>query len=156
MATIPQNQNNLTKNQLEALLRARLYENEGKKKSAYQDSLGYWTIGCGRLIDAKKNAGLSDVEIDYLLTNDIASARIALQPFGWYNKQDQVRKDVLVELCFNLGLTGLQGFKKMIAALDTLNYKLAVQELLDSKWATQVGQGRINDLVYRMKNGAYQ
>lgn len=137
-------------------MRSRLYANEGKKKSAYQDSLGYWTIGCGRLIDARKDAGLSDVEIDYLLTNDIITARNNLQPYGWYNKQDQVRKDVLVELCFNLGLGGLLGFKKMIGALDTTNYKLAVAELLDSKWATQVGKDRINDLVYRLKNGAYQ
>jgi lysozyme len=156
MSKIPQNQNNLTKNQLEALLRARLYENEGKKRSAYQDSLGYWTIGCGRLIDARKNGGLSDVEIDYLLTNDIQTARNDLQSYSWYQKQDQVRKDVLVELCFNLGLAGLLGFKKMIGALDTTNYKLAVAELLDSKWATQVGNDRINDLVYRLKNGAYQ
>lgn len=156
MASLLQNQNNLTKSQLESKLRDRLYANEGKKKSAYQDSLGYWTIGCGRLIDAKKNAGLSDAEIDYLLTNDIQTARLALQSFSWYLKQDQVRKDALVELCFNLGRDGLLGFKKMIAALDTLNYKLAVQELLDSKWATQVGKERINDLVYRLKNGAYQ
>ncbi len=67
-----------------------------------------------------------------------------------------MRKDVLVELCFNLGITGLLSVNIMISTLDNTNYKLAVAELLDSKWATQVGAERINDLVYRMKNGAYQ
>ena len=44
---------------------------EGRKRSAYQDHLGYWTIGVGRLIDRRKGGGLSPDEIDYLLTNDI-------------------------------------------------------------------------------------
>lgn len=138
------------------MLRDRLYAHEGKKASAYQDSLGYWTIGCGRLIDAKKGGGLSDVEIDYLLTNDIVNARTELETYGWYCKQDRVRKDVLVELCFNLGLPNLLGFKKTIEALNACDYKVAVKELLDSKWAKQIGQERINDIVYRLQNGAYQ
>lgn len=151
-----QHQKNLTKTQFDDLLRQRLYLHEGVEKSAYKDSLGYWTIGCGRLIDARKNGGLSDVEINYLLTNDIQKSKNDLEPYTWYKKQDQVRKDVLVELCFNLGLPNLLGFKKMIGALDTTNYKLAVKELLDSKWATQIGTDRKNDIVYRLKNGMYQ
>ena len=50
---------------------AWLKKEEGVVKHAYQDHLGYWTIGVGRLIDKRKGGGLSDEEIDYLLGNDI-------------------------------------------------------------------------------------
>jgi lysozyme len=52
-------------------LRRMLEDEEGRVPHAYPDSLGYWTIGVGRLIDRRKGGGLSDDEIDYLLANDI-------------------------------------------------------------------------------------
>ena len=45
-----------------------LRRDEGRVRHAYQDHLGYWTIGVGRLIDQRKGGGLSEDEIDYLLT----------------------------------------------------------------------------------------
>lgn len=156
MANLPQSENYLTKAQLEACFFKRLNVNEGRERSAYQDSLGYWTIGIGRMIDKRLNGGLSDDEMDYLLRNDIAAARAELETYSWYIKQDQVRKDVLVELCFNMGLPHLLEFKKMLAAFAVLNYKDAVKELINSQWVKQVAQDRINDLTYRIKNGAYQ
>jgi lysozyme len=53
------------------LLIAELRRDEGVDRSAYQDHLGFWTIGVGRLIDRRKGGGLSDEEIDYLLQNDV-------------------------------------------------------------------------------------
>ena len=53
-------------------LTAQLRRDEGTKATAYQDHLGFWTIGVGRLIDSRKpGAGLRPDEIDYLLRNDI-------------------------------------------------------------------------------------
>jgi len=49
----------------------QLRAEEGERASAYQDSLGYWTIGVGRLIDARKGGRLRSNEIDFMLTNDI-------------------------------------------------------------------------------------
>ena len=48
-----------------------LKKEEGVIPHAYQDHLGFWTIGVGRLIDKRKGGGLSADEIDYLLSNDI-------------------------------------------------------------------------------------
>ena len=52
-------------------LKSQLLREEGAESCAYQDSLGFWTIGVGRLIDSRKGGGLSNEEIDFLLENDI-------------------------------------------------------------------------------------
>jgi lysozyme len=37
----------------------QLRRDEGEVLHAYQDKYGYWTIGVGRLIDARKGGGIS-------------------------------------------------------------------------------------------------
>jgi len=134
---------------------AKIVEHEGIRTSAYQDSLGYWTIGIGRLIDARKGGRLTTDECFFLLENDIKSVKSELVRYSWYNKQNETRKGVLIEMAFNLGTKGLVNFKKMIACIDSGNFEGAVKEMADSKWATQIGAGRLKDLQSRMKLGYY-
>ena len=125
-------------------LRDQLKHDEGVVPHAYQDSEGYWTIGVGRLIDERKGGLLSPKEIEYLLDNDIERVTISLQrEWAWFNDLNDVRQEVLANMCFNLGLTGLKKFKKMIAALERRDWLDASREMLDSKWATQVGNRAI-------------
>ena len=140
----------------EQMFVSRLVENEGVKRFAYKDSLGYVSVGIGRCLDQKKGKGLSIDECFYLLNNDLKECRSLLAGFNWYSKQDRTRQDVLVELCFNLGLKGLAAFKRMIAALEVNNYQVAVNELKDSLWATQVGKSRVDDITYRLLTGRYK
>ncbi len=136
-------------------LRDRIVEHEGMKRFVYNDSLGLATIGIGRCIDPNKGSGLTVDECFYLLANDIESATKQLQPYPWYQIQDTVRAGALIELVFNLGLSGLLKFVKMISAMEAKNYSLAAKELKDSTWFTQVGPKRGNDLVERIRNGQY-
>jgi len=133
----------------------RLIAHEGKSKSAYQDSLGYWTIGIGRLCDKRKNAGLSEAEMLYLLNNDIAESRAELEKFSWFNKLDEIRKEVLIELHFNMGLGNLLEFKNMLNYLDQGYYLNASSQLLKSLYAQQVGPLRAMDLAQRLISGTY-
>lgn len=131
-------------------------EHEGCVPYAYQDSKGYWTIGRGRCIDKRINVrALSKDEMEYLWQNDKKNCRAQLAPYLWYQNQDQVRKDVLVELCFNMGLAGLNGFQNMIAALNAKDYKTAAGELIKSKWAKDVQPDRVHDVYFRLLYGAY-
>lgn len=141
---------------LEEKLEGCLVEGEGIKKFAYQDSLGYWTIGAGRCIDSRAGEGLSTDEIWMLLRNDIANVRRQLQIYGWYQRLDRVRKDVLVELVFNMGLPNWLKFKDTIAALEAGNYLLAASCLKQSKWAEEIQPTRVNNIIYRLKIGQYQ
>jgi len=56
---------------------------------------------------------------------------------------------VLLNMMFNMGMTRLAGFKKMLAALDAGDYAEMAVQMMDSKWATQVGprSTRLRDRV---------
>lgn len=138
------------------MLISRITEHEGIKRFVYQDSLGYATIGIGRCIEAKIGKGLSIDEVFYLLRNDIKDFRNQLAQFEWFTMQDQVRRDVLVELAFNMGVANLLKFKRMIGALTIKSYPSACKELMDSAWAIQVGKNRSDDICYRLGNGRYK
>ena len=56
-----------------------------------------------------------------------------------YQKQTEVRKAVLLDMCFNIGYSGLMKFKKMWFALGNKDYPSASREMKDSSWYTQVG-----------------
>jgi lysozyme len=115
-------------------LKAELIRDEGVVPHAYQDHLGYWTIGVGRLVDKRKGGGLSDEEIAVLLDNDIRRKSSDLDgAVPWWRDLDPVRQRVLVNLCFQLGISGLLGFKNTLAALQRGDYKAAADGLRASK-----------------------
>ena len=110
---------------------------EGVKNKVYKDHLGIETIGVGRnLVDR----GLSDEEVDYLLGNDITIVENELDNgLSWWRDLDEVRQRALADLAFNMGLPRLHGFVKMLDGLQRRDYHAAADELLDSKYAKQVG-----------------
>lgn len=132
-----------------------LIHHEGKIPYAYQDSRGFWTIGIGRLIDKNKDGRLSDDEMLGLLNNDIDSCRTQLRGYEWYDRQDLVQKDALVEMCFNMGINGLQTFHKALAALESDDYVTAVKEFKDSDWMKEVHEDRVNNIMYRLQYNKY-
>ncbi len=136
-------------------LQQRVIRHEGIRTAMYKDSLGYWTIGVGRLIDPKKGGKLSIDECMHLLGNDLASSRSELSVFPWFRKLDQVRQDMLVEMNFNVGLSNLLEFKRMIAAISINDFETAKREFMDSLLAKQIGKDRLDDMAYRLRWGKY-
>ena len=119
-------------------LSEQLNRDEGRKRFAYQDHLGFWTIGAGILIDERKGGGLDDEEIDYLLARRIEKARAALaKRLPWFDKLDRVRQDGLVNMAYQLGVDGVLGFPKMLGALRDQRWHEAEHQALDSLWAKQ-------------------
>lgn len=136
-------------------LLAMLKRHEGVESHAYECSEGKITVGVGRNIDQKGGMGLSDDEIDYLLQNDIERVIKELSSeYSWFNSLDDVRKDAIVDISFNLGQTRLRLFKRALAAMDSGDYKEAATEFLDSRWAKQVG-GRALELTDMISSGEY-
>lgn len=122
------------KDKLTELLR----KEEGEVLSAYQDHLGYWTIGVGRLIDKRKGGGITAEESAYLLSNDIDKKMAEVyKALPWVEQLDDARKAILISMAFQMGLTGLQGFKNTLAMVQAGKYKEAADGLLNSKWAQQ-------------------
>ena len=110
---------------------------EGVKNQVYKDHLGIETIGVGRNL---KDRGLSDDEVDMLLANDIAIVEEELdKQLPWWRDLSEVRQRAIADLVFNMGMPRLHGFVKTLDALQRRDYQTAADELLNSKYANQVG-----------------
>lgn len=116
----------------------RIKHHEGLRLKPYRCTSGKLTIGYGRNLE---DNGISTAEADSLLNEDIKRCEAECKKaLPWFAKLNSTRQGVIVELDFNLGLTRLLGFKKMLAACEQGNYEQAAREMLDSLWARQVGQ----------------
>jgi lysozyme len=137
-------------------LRKQLMRHEGFRSHAYQDTEGYWTIGYGRLIDQRLGGGITEQEAAVLLDADIARARQeAMNAWPWLVNVDSARQDVVVNMAFNMGVPRLKGFRKFLAALQAGDFSRAADEMLDSRWARQVGL-RSAELSQQMRSGRYK
>lgn len=136
-------------------LEERIIAHEGNSRYAYVDTLGNITVGIGRCLSEKSGRGLTADEIKFLFKNDIDLSREGLCKLDWFNNLDVARQGVMIELAFNIGIAGVLKFTNMIESIKKKDFLGASKHLLDSRWKTQVGQGRSNDMSYRLRNGAY-
>jgi lysozyme len=137
-----------------AALVAQIKGAEGTILHAYQDSLGYWTIGTGRLIDALRGGGISQNESDFLLQNDLARCEEDLVAnLPWWSQLDECRQRALIELRFSLGMHGLLQFRWTLAHLRAGEYESAAGSLLASRWAQQVGAHRSARIATMLREG---
>lgn len=133
-------------------LKKQLETDELRSKKIYVDTVGKVSGGIGRNLTDR---GFSDDEIDLMYANDIKIAEKdarALVP--GFDRLDDVRQEVLVNMSFNLGYSRLAGFKRFLAAVNASEFAEASLEMLDSKWAKQVGARAIR-LSDAMRNGVW-
>ena len=138
-------------NQLKIMLR----KHEGVRSHVYKCSAGYQTIGVGRNI-SESGIGLTDGEIDQMLMNDIFRVIGELSDeYEWFNNLDDVRRDAMIDISFNLGQTVLRKFTNALKAMEQKDYHLAADEFMKSRWASQVGK-RAEELTKMIRFGKYQ
>jgi lysozyme len=137
-------------------LRQQLVRDEGEVAHAYQDSLGYWTIGVGRLIDKRKGGSLSPDEIDYLLDNDIKrkSAEV-MAALPWVAGLSPARQGVVLNMAFQMGTAGLLKFVTTLKLVQAGDYAGAARQMLRSLWARQTPE-RAKRLAKQMESGQWQ
>lgn len=114
-------------------LKAQLIRDEDVIEYAYEDSLGFWTIGVGHLIDKRRGGKLPRHIIDALLEWDITQKSAELYTaFPWVTELDEVRKATLINMAFQLGVDGLAKFGKALAHMREHQYEAAAAEFADS------------------------
>lgn len=123
--------------------------------SVYQDTKGYWTIDPGICVDKRLGCGLTTEECLYLFNNRVDIFVKELEKYPWFNNQDDVRKGVLIELAYTMGIEGLLTFHQMLQDIENKKYGLAYIELMGSKWAQDVKIERASDVGIRLKTGQY-
>ena len=110
-------------------------ESEGFVEHVYNDSLGIPTIGYGFAI---KDLILDEDIAEEILLRKVKALALRVQnKFDWFNTAPDIIKEVVIEMCYQLGLGGFSKFKKTIFYLEKENYLEASKEMLDSKWAKQ-------------------
>lgn len=119
-----------------SIVTTQLMRMENYRQLLYKDSNDIWTCGFGRNME---NKGLSYSEALILLKNDVEECeKELLEHISFYKDLDSARQVVLLNMCFNLGLAGLMGFKKMLSLVAEGQYQIAAQEMLASSWAKQL------------------
>jgi lysozyme len=132
----------------EARLRGQLAEHEGVRRFPYKDTLGKLTIGVGRNLTDR---GITPEEVHFLLAHDVAIVIEDLDHhLPWWRALSEVRQMVLADMCFNLGVSRLLGFRNTLQMLASGNYGGTAKGMLHSKWAKQVGR-RARRLALMMK-----
>ncbi len=136
-------------------LEDQLLRDEGEILHAYQDSLGFFTIGVGHLIDLRNGGGIPKEISRALLRIDIGEAsRFLSETFPWTVGLDEVRRGAMLNLAFNLG-GKLQGFRLFLGHMQANEYAAAAAELLNSLWEKQVGS-RAHRIAKQIETGLWQ
>jgi lysozyme len=132
------------------IVRELVISHEGLRLKPYPDTVGKLTIGVGRNLDDK---GISKQEAMMMLDADLADAeRDAVSVVPSFVALSANRKAVLIDMALNLGRTRLAGFKNMLARIDSADFEGAAAQMLQSKWARQVGV-RATQLAHLMRTG---
>ena len=142
-------------------LMEELIKDEGYKYEIYLDHLGYPTFGVGHLVlETDEEHGqpvgtpVSEERIKECLSHDIdvVCSELDMKDPWWRNLSDNKQR-VMANMCFNLGHPRLSKFKKFLGAMQISDWETAAVEMMDSKWAGQVGNRaiRLRDRV--LNNG---
>ena len=126
---------------------------EGFRDRVYKDSLGIDTIGYGFAIkDLVLNEDISEMILRRKLDNLIDRAN---KRFKFLKKLPQEAQDVVYEMCYQLGVTGVSKFKKTLLYLENKEFRMVSKEILDSKWARQTPNraNKLSDIMGSISDG---
>jgi len=124
-------------------LLASVKKHEGYRNKVYLDTLGKRTVGVGHLCVEEFWEDDKEYEEKFLmdileadLQNAIKGAKDLMSEHGCMDI-DEIAEEIIIEMIFQLGKTGVSKFKNMWKALSALEYSTAAMEMLDSRWAKQ-------------------
>lgn len=133
-----------------ARLKQLIVSHEGYRTHLYTDSVGKQTVGIGYNITDR---GMPDSWINQQYDEDVAYFDQELRKdFDWYDHLEDARKMVLIDMCF-MGYKTFKEFERMLQALRYGDYEKAAGEILNSRWAEQVGRRAIENAEI-MRTGA--
>ena len=131
-------------------------KHEGYRNKVYLDTLGKRTVGVGHLCVEDFWEDDKEYEESFLmeilqkdLQEAIRGAKELMNEHGCADI-DERAEEILIEMVFQLGRTGVKKFKNMWKALAEHNYLGASFEMLDSRWAKQT-PNRAKDMADQMK-----
>ena len=144
-------------------LEAQLILEEGAPSRTYLDTKGILTGGIGHNLIAHPYPGYDRIGVivpeqmrSYWFRIDIIESINALNSgLPWWQELDDVRQNTLLNLCFNMGIGSLLGFKNTLAALKAGDYPTAARGILNSQYARDVGPNRSGRIAKMIETGQW-
>ena len=133
-------------------LKERIKRHEGKRYKPYEDSVGVLTVGYGRNL---RDVPFSENEIELMFNNDYRRALGGAESFAAFQQMNEARRGVLIEMVFQMGVAGVNKFRKFLAASLDRDWARAADEMLDSKWAKQT-PARAKELAKVFMRGTHE
>ena len=143
-------------------------KHEGFRTKAYKDQKGHWTIGYGSKMDrdgfpAKLSPHITITEeaAEFLLDEDLAEALMDAKTFPQFAKMNRARRNVFVEMVFQMGRTRVARFVNMLGSISLntqikpTNWEIVSNHMLDSKWHREDSPERAVELANTMRVGWY-
>ena len=110
-------------------------EHEGYRNAVYMDTLGKPTIGYGFLIEALE---LEEDICDLILMRKLEKLVNTIRfKFNWFDDMPDKAQDVIINMCYQLGVNGFAKFSKTIQYFKNREWNLGSKEMLRSKWYMQ-------------------
>ena len=128
---------------------------EGFRNKVYKDTLGKRTVGYGHLCVEdhwEDNREYTVPELERVLEADLNNAIQGTERLcSDCPDLDDLAKETIIEMVFQLGETGVSKFRNMWKALKQSppQYDVAATEMLDSRWAKQT-PGRAKEMSNHM------
>ena len=109
----------------------RIAQNEGFRSKVYKCSEGVDTFGIGF-------TWITEEESMHILAGRVSKLHLdLLDDIDWYKDLPAEVQGVIIEMCFQIGRSGMLKFKKMIANMKKSNWEGAAEEMKDSLWYRQ-------------------
>ena len=125
---------------------------EGMKLKPYKWTAGKLTIGIGRNLE---DVGISEDEANMLLRHDIQEARSQLlHAFPWMGKFNDARISAMINFTFNVGIGTVKKFENTLSYMQSGEWDKAADEMMDSRWARQVGNRAI-EVTEQIRTGKW-
>ena len=123
-------------------------KHEGFSPVTYICPAGYETIGFGQ---RTKYLKCTKAQAEEWLKQSLKKIEEEVSyRFDWYFKSPQQVKNIVMNMCYQMGISGFSKFKKTIHYLETRQYEKASVEMLDSKWAKKDSPNRAKELSKRL------
>ncbi len=136
-------------------LKLRIKKNEGYSNKPYKDQLGYYTIGYGHLIKPNEQKYFFKTfkknHFENLFIKDFEKSKKEYKKLFNYKKHNKNKRELLIEMLFQLGPKGVMSFKKMLFYLSKNQKYMMFLEMMNSLWYKQTPK-RVENLIKNFTN----
>ena len=109
-----------------------------------------------QVIPLLQQHGISAEHSHELLLNDISIVEEACERNDLLRGHNDARQGAIINMAFQLGITGLLGFSQTLKYLANKDYANASVEMLDSKWYREDTPGRAKKMSEQILTGEWQ